>query len=100
MLEDVAENAKLHIYSKNETIIKQDSFGDTFYIIIKGSAKVVKRVVTYIGSQVTKKGKKREKYHEEVKEIMQLHDGDYFGELALLVISLNIQRKENQEVQT
>jgi hypothetical protein len=31
---------------------------------------------------------------------MQLHDGDYFGELALLVICLNIKRKENQEVQT
>ena len=33
-----------------------------------------------------KKGKKKEKYHEIIKEIKTLNEGDYFGELALLVL--------------
>ncbi|CAK62252.1 unnamed protein product (macronuclear) [Paramecium tetraurelia] len=84
MLEDVAENARLHIYSKDQVIIKQDTYGDTFYIIIKGEVKVLKRVVTVIGTFTTKKGKQKDKFHEELKEITTLKDGEYFGELALL----------------
>jgi len=58
----IADAARVHIYSKGETIIRRDTEGDSMFIIHHGSVSV--RV--------------------DGAEVAQLEPGDFFGEMALL----------------
>jgi small-conductance mechanosensitive channel/CRP-like cAMP-binding protein len=53
-------------FAENESIVKQGDSGDSMYIIRNGEVKVI-----------------LEKYGQ-VKEVAQIRQGDYFGEMALL----------------
>ncbi|HJQ37240.1 MAG TPA: mechanosensitive ion channel family protein [Thermoanaerobaculia bacterium] len=61
-LESIAAAARLHVYSKGETIIRQGAAGDSMFIVHKG------RVAVRVGGE----------------EVAQLGEGEFFGEMALL----------------
>lgn len=58
----IADAARVHLYSKGETIIRHDAEGDSMFIVHDGSVSV--RVDT--------------------SEVARLEAGDFFGEMALL----------------
>ncbi len=58
----IADAARVHIYSKGETIIRRDAEGDSMFIIHHGSVSV--RI--------------------DDAEVARLEPGDFFGEMALL----------------
>jgi small-conductance mechanosensitive channel len=60
--EAIAAAARLHVYSKGETIIRQGAAGDSMFIVHKG------RVAVRAGGE----------------EVAQLGEGEFFGEMALL----------------
>ena len=60
--EAIAEAARVHIYSKGETIIRHGTAGDSMFIVHKGTVSV------RVGEE----------------EVAQLGEGEFFGEMALL----------------
>ena len=91
-------------YRKVEAVVRQGEKGETFYLIMEGSAKV----------NVTSKGDNTEGDEMVTKEVDHLFPRDYFGEMALLnseprkatvvacsdedLVCLELPRKEFQEV--
>lgn len=65
-LESVAEACRELTLSPGETIIEENSVGDSMYVIVEGAVKVYKQDF-YGGKEV----------------ITTLHEGDHFGELSL-----------------
>jgi hypothetical protein len=65
-LKDVAEELEEVPYSKDSVVVKQDAPADTFYIIYKGSVRIVRR---QDGGEI---------------QLARLVKYDYFGELALV----------------
>lgn len=60
--ESIAAAARLHVYSKGETILRQGTAGDSMFIVHKGN------VAVRVGDE----------------EVAQLGEGEFFGEMALL----------------
>lgn len=67
-LSDIAKNVVLESFYPNEIIIHQDDLGDKIYFILEGSAEAYT-------------------FNKDGKEVslQMLEQGDYFGEIALLV---------------
>ena len=63
----IVENFELREYEKDECIFKQGTSGDALYVIYKGDVKVIKKTLFF-----------------SEKEIAQLTNGDFFGEMALI----------------
>lgn len=66
-LQDVAMRLKTVMYSSGEEILRQGDPGDTFYIINKGSVRVIAK---------NEKG--------EIFLTQDLHEGSFFGEISVL----------------
>ena len=66
-LEDVLSRMTKRTYCKNNMILMEDEFGDTFFIIGKGSVKITR--VSEDGREVI---------------LAMLGEGDFFGEMSLL----------------
>jgi CRP-like cAMP-binding protein/Fe-S-cluster-containing hydrogenase component 2 len=66
-LRELVKKAKLRIYSKDESIVREGDEGDAFYLIREGYVSVVKKMAG-----------------GENRTVAYLKDGSYFGESALL----------------
>jgi cAMP-dependent protein kinase regulator len=64
----IADALESATYHKGQTIVKQGEYGDSFYIIVEGTVEVYKE---------NEKG--------ERINLGRLSEGDYFGEIALLL---------------
>jgi len=64
-------------FHDGDYIVKQGDLGDKFYMIIKGEAKVLQKLDESLGTEATKA--------EPPKLITSLYEGNFFGELSLLL---------------
>ena len=62
----IADAIKTETHGEGEVIIQEGDSGDTFYMIMEGSASAFKQV------------------DGEEKEVLKYNEGDYFGERALI----------------
>jgi CRP-like cAMP-binding protein len=60
--QSIADAARVHVYSKGETIIRHDTEGDSMFIVHEGSVSV----------------------RADGAEVARIGEGDFFGEMALL----------------
>ena len=86
-----AQSMEEVFYKKGDTIIEQDDFGDTFFVVEEGLVSI--RVIIYFTAVdnifttttcMKRKANMKDK-KEEAKELAQLGKNQFFGEIALMV---------------